>query len=562
MDELNLSGQTTSSTGSTTNFKYEKQKVSKSTGNGRVIELPTFKTMPIVRAFEEIKDTINNQKNIFGDLLTEGDLTILFGRSNVGKSFLSYQIGEAVARGKNVLNVMDITELRNYGETKYYNLNNETQAQKVLYVDFEATIEKDYIRYSSKDQKTNESTTMPYQFSQNFMTAFPDRLTVVDNLLFIDAIELEVIKHGNKVLIIDNMSAISQDNEKSGNAVKLMNKIKDLQRRNKLTVLLMAHTPKIVQGEAIIWTNLAGSSNLYNLADSVMAINTTTTDDSVRYIKQLKSRYNEIQYHKDNVVAIKFSTRPDGLKGFEFLNYESEDELIKPQDKATKADEDHEIINLIKHFGYGVTQIANELKPKFAPDIELSTYYQRIKKRIQRLKDKGLIEEDNVSPASPINSVSPDSPITNVSPDSPITNVSSDSPITNVSPDSPITNVSQDSPITNVSPDSPITNVSSDSPITNVSSDSPITNVSPDSPITYVSPDSPITNVSPETPITNLSPDSPITNVSPETPITNIISLLDYDGDDTDLQELKADLLRIQASPVNIIDDYSDIMPY
>jgi RecA-family ATPase len=454
MNELDLSGQTTCSTGSTTNFKYEKQKVRKSTGNGRVIELPTFKTMPIVNAFEEIKDTINNQKNIFGDLLTEGDLTILFGRSNVGKSFLSYQIGEAVARGKNVLNVMDITELRNYGEPRYYNLNNEIQAQKVLYVDFEATIEKDYIRYSSKDRRTDDSTIKPYQFSQNFITAFPDRLTVVDNLLFIDAIELEVIKHGNKVLIIDNMSAISQDNEKSGNAVKLMNKIKDLQRRNKLTVLLMAHTPKIVQGEPIIWTNLAGSSNLYNLADSVMAINTTTTDDSVRYIKQLKSRYNEIQYHKDNVVAIKFSTRPDGLKGFEFLNYESEDELIKPQDKATKADEDREIVNLIKHFGYGVAQIANELKPKFAPDIELSTYYQRIKKRIQRLKAKGLIEEDNVVP------------------------------------------------------------------------------------------------------------ETPSFNVIPETPIANQISLRDYDGDDTDLQELKADLLRIPARPVKIIDDYPDIMPY
>ena len=263
-----------------------------------------------------------------------------------------------------------------------------------------------------------------------------------------------------------------QDNEKSGAAVKLMNKIKDFQRRNKLTVLLMAHTPKIVQGEPIIWTNLAGSSNLFNLVDSVMAINTTTTDDSVRYIKQLKSRYNEIQYHKDNVVAIKFSTRPDGLKGFEFLNYESEDELIKPQDKATKADEDREIINLIKHFGYGATQIAVELKPKFAPDIALSTYYQRIKKRIQRLKANGLIEEDNVSPESPI------------------------------------------------------------------------------------------TNVSPESPITNVIPETPVNDVSPETPITNVISLLDYDGDDTDLQELKADLLRIQASPVKIIDDYPDIMPY
>ena len=262
--------------------------------------------MPIVNAFDEIKDTINNQKNIFGDLLTEGDLTILFGRSNVGKSFLSFQIAEAVASGKNVLNVLDNIGIKNYGETKYHNLNNETLAQKVLYVDFEATVEKDYIRYSTRESKLEGNHVKPYQFNQNFISAFPNRLTVTDNLLFIDAIELEVIKSGAKVLIIDNMSAISQDNEKSGNAAKLMNKVKDLQRRHKLTVLLMAHTPKIVQGEAIIANNLAGSSNLYNLADSVMAINMTTLADDVRYIKQLKSRYNEIQFHKDNVVAIKF----------------------------------------------------------------------------------------------------------------------------------------------------------------------------------------------------------------------------------------------------------------
>ena len=174
MNDLKLSGHTTSCTGSTTIFKYEKPKVNKSTGKVKDIELPTFKTMPIVNAFDEIKDTINNQKNIFGDLLTEGDLCILFGRSNVGKSFLSYQIGEAIARGRNVLNIMDDLEKKNYGEKPYYNLNNETQAQKVLYVDFEATIEKDYIRYSTKNQKITGG--KPYQFSKNFITAFPDQI--------------------------------------------------------------------------------------------------------------------------------------------------------------------------------------------------------------------------------------------------------------------------------------------------------------------------------------------------------------------------------------------------
>ena len=90
MSEIKLSGETTTSTGDTKTFNYVKPQVTRRTT--KVIEYPTFKAMPINKAFVEIQDTINNQKNIFGDLLTEGDLTILFGRSNVGKSFLSYQI--------------------------------------------------------------------------------------------------------------------------------------------------------------------------------------------------------------------------------------------------------------------------------------------------------------------------------------------------------------------------------------------------------------------------------------------------------------------------------------
>ena len=402
MDNLALSG-TTAQT-KTGQFIVKKTARPQTT---KIIELPAFKTMPINKAFAEAKETITNQKNIFGDLMTEGDLTILFGRSNVGKSFLSYQIGEAVASGKNVFNVMDNINIKNYGETDYYNLNNETPPQKILYVDFEATIERDFLRYCEKDQRKKGA--MPYEFSQNFITSFPERLTVADNLLFIEAIELEVIKQGVKVLIIDNMSAISQDNEKSGQAVKLMNKIKDMQRRQKLTLLLMAHTPKIMPGEPIISNNLAGSSNLFNLADAVMAINTSTMSDDIRYIKQLKSRYNEIQFHRDNVIAIKFSTRPDGMKGFEFSSYETEEDLIKPQNKATRQEEDQGIINLV-NCGYTNMQIAVELKPKFDPDVAIDTYYERIRKRVQRFKDKGKIISNTDSSFTPMREVSPTSP--------------------------------------------------------------------------------------------------------------------------------------------------------
>jgi hypothetical protein len=54
-----------------------------------------------------------------------------------------------------------------------------------------------------------------------------------------------------------------------------------------------------------------------------------------------------------------------------------------------------------------IAQIAEELKPKFAPDIELGTYYQRIKKRVQRMKAKGLIEDHESAPPPLIIPVKP-----------------------------------------------------------------------------------------------------------------------------------------------------------
>ncbi len=90
------------------------------------------------------------------------------------------------------------------------------------------------------------------------------------------------------------------------------------------------------------------------------------------------------------------------MKGFEFVSYESEEELIKPQDKTKKQDEEREIITLIKILGYSIKQVADELKPKYAPDVADNTFYERIKKRAQRLKASGKLNESDNSTLEPI----------------------------------------------------------------------------------------------------------------------------------------------------------------
>ncbi len=371
----------------------------------KVIEKPTFTVKKLDEAFEAVKGTAFNNKNFFGDLIPEGDLTILFGKSNTGKSMLGYQFAEAVASGKNVLDITNSSIVGDYvhGVTYDFNLNNTAQAQKIIFVDFEATPEKLYRRYY--DKKLSKI----FKPSDNFISAIPDRLTSVDNLLFIEVIEELIIKTSAKVVIIDNISAISQENEKSSNAAKLMNKIKDMQRKNNLTVLILAHTPKIVRGQPILDIHLAGSSNLYNLAENVFAIGETEQSDDLRYLKQLKSRYSEIHYHKDNVIAMKFKIRDtDGFRGFCFVDYESEEALLKIIDKSTKSNINNDIINAV-HYGFdekgdNVTpgSIAKELYEKYnlEDDVKFETFRARIRQQYNRLKNKGMFNFDSVGDQS------------------------------------------------------------------------------------------------------------------------------------------------------------------
>jgi hypothetical protein len=307
------------------------------------------------------------------------------GRSNVGKSFLAFQIAEAIATGKNVL---DVYSLDNHSTTTDYDLKNETEAQPIVYFDFEATDEKNYNRYSAKGQE------FPYPFSSNIKMSYPVKLSFSDPSLFIDAMALETKKTGAKVIIIDNLSAISTDNEKSGNAAKLMSRIRDYQRDNKLTIIILAHTPKVYENQPLTENNLAGSANIYNLSDSVFAINTTTQGGNIRYIKQIKSKYNEKYFESENVITVKFSCNNNsGFKGFEFLNYSTEESLIKAIEKTQKDDENEEIINEVNHFGSSYLDIAKKLQPKYAQDIDIKTYRERIIKRIKALKAKGLIKD-------------------------------------------------------------------------------------------------------------------------------------------------------------------------
>lgn len=246
------------------------------------------------------------QKKLFGSLFFEHEFCIAFSASNVGKSILSVQIGDLISRGDSI-----------------YPLDNETPPQKLLYFDFEMSDMQFFDRYSDANGWK--------QFSDNFLRVemtddydIPTAFKSEESFL-LWKIEETIQKTGAKVVIIDNITYIAEDNEKGTKAKELMKALKQMKKRLKISMLIIAHTPKKDAFTALEPKNLAGSTHLMNFADSVFAIGLGRNNE--RYIKQLKCRNGKINYGYDNVLTFDVEKDNEYLR-FTFGEYSSETTLL------------------------------------------------------------------------------------------------------------------------------------------------------------------------------------------------------------------------------------------
>lgn len=163
---------------------------------------------------------------LFAELWHEGELCILFADTNVGKSILAVQIGDAISKGRND-SVFKVT----------------APAQKVLYFDFELSPKQFQKRYS-QDYK------LSYSFADNFIRIeinadYHDSTNFEAVLL--NAIEQAIIEQDAKVLIVDNITYLkTQSAETAKEALPLMNMLNRLKKQYGLSILALAHTPNAI----------------------------------------------------------------------------------------------------------------------------------------------------------------------------------------------------------------------------------------------------------------------------------------------------------------------------
>jgi hypothetical protein len=248
---------------------------------------------------------------LFGEFWYQNELCILFADTNVGKSLLAVQIANSIARR---------SPIRPFAV--------KAPRSKVLYIDFELTTPQFCARYS--DEKYS------YTFSDLFMRAdfdpgfeMPDYCTSYDDFI-IAGIEYKIQLTSPSVLIIDNITCLRGGTENSTIALALMKRLKALKDEYKLSILVLAHTPKRRNPHRpLAAEDLQGSKLIINFADSAFAMGRSTLEKGLLYLKQVKQRSAAQLYGEHNICLCRIYRR-SGFLRLRFLGNSDEKQHLQP----------------------------------------------------------------------------------------------------------------------------------------------------------------------------------------------------------------------------------------
>ncbi|HEX8287853.1 MAG TPA: AAA family ATPase [Pyrinomonadaceae bacterium] len=283
-------------------------------------------------------------KKLFDEFWYESELCFLFADTNAGKSILAVQIAEMIASGKS-----------------------EAEAQKVLYFDFELSakqFERRYCQIIKTDDK--EIYGNHYDFSERFFRVEvdidamqPERFkTEAEWLDF--SFNLALAESEARIIIVDNITYMRNELEKSGIASEMMKLLKTLKKKYDLSILALGHTPKRDLSKPISKNDLGGSKMLINFADSCFAIGESFKDKNLRYLKQIKTRNGEHRYDAENVYVHQIAKDYNFLE-FQPLDYAPEKEHLKSLTDKERGELPEQIRNLKNMLGLSQREIAKRL---------------------------------------------------------------------------------------------------------------------------------------------------------------------------------------------------------
>jgi hypothetical protein len=221
---------------------------------------------------------------LWREFWTQGELSIFFGDTGIGKSVLAFQIADELSKSR-----------------------------KLIYFDFEMG-EKQLEKRYSDDYRDH------YQFSPNFLRAIIGTESYLDSGFktpeeFINrSLEMEIERHKPQIIFIDNITFMSDDTETGKRVMPLMKCLDRLKKEYKISIMVLGHTPKRKWDTPLGLNDLSGSKNFSNFCDAVIAFGRSSKGRDIRYLKQLKARSAPIIYDHENVWLLKLNDQGNFLR--------------------------------------------------------------------------------------------------------------------------------------------------------------------------------------------------------------------------------------------------------
>lgn len=257
--------------------------------------------------------------SLYPNIVLEGDLSIIFGQSGIGKTIFAMQIARYIAEN----------------------------GKRVLYVDCEMTPRQLGNRYETAN------------FPSTFLRAEMDREHPAEDVL--KGIEEVAVANHVEVVFIDNITALGQSLDRSADAGTLMASLNTLKKKYNWTLVVLNHVPKMFSGNVpLSLSAMQGSAKINQLIDDAIGIAQSSIDSNLVYVKQCKWRNGELTMGADHVAVYERRKDEYGNLGFIERGFSTEQEHLSIESGNVREKIKAEVKGLSAK-GWTQTAIAEEL---------------------------------------------------------------------------------------------------------------------------------------------------------------------------------------------------------
>ena len=257
--------------------------------------------------------------SLYPDIVLEGDLSIIFGQSGIGKTIFAMQIARYIAES----------------------------GKRLLYVDCEMTPRQLGNRYKTPN------------FPPTFLRAEMDREHPAEDVL--KGIEEVAVANHVEVVFIDNITALGQSLDRSADAGALMASLNTFKKKYNWTLVVLNHVPKMFSGNVpLSLSAMQGSAKINQLIDDAIGIAQSSIDSNLVYVKQCKWRNGELTMGADHVAVYERCKDEDGNLGFISRGFGTEQEHLSIEN-SNEREEMKARVRELSNKGMTQTAIAEQL---------------------------------------------------------------------------------------------------------------------------------------------------------------------------------------------------------